>query len=155
MRSRRGGLRVLLDTSFLLPSLGIDTGPAVYEALRALDELHAEVFYSALSLLEALWVAVRLMKKDIFDEEAFRAGLSSIMANRRYRRVEETPGVLMEALKLYELGHADLIDNMLYADARQMGLKLLTLDEELRDFILNAGLEDVFITLDELARLRR
>ena len=61
----------------------------------------------------------------------------------------------MEALKLYELGHADLIDNMLYADARQMGLKLLTLDEELRDFILNAGLEDVFITLDELARLRR
>ena len=87
MRSRRGGLRVLLDTSFLLPSLGIDTGPAVFEALRALDELHAEVFYSALSLLEALWVAVRLMKKDIFDEEAFRAGLSSIMANRRYRRV--------------------------------------------------------------------
>jgi len=141
---------VLLDTSFLLPSLGIETGPEVYKGLRRLKGRRAEIFYSGFSLLEALWVAVRLMKRGAFDEGTFRTGLVCIISGQRYTRVEETPEVLMEALRLYELGHTDLIDNVLYADARWFGLKLLTVDEELRRFIVAAGLENVLLAPDEI-----
>lgn len=54
MKSRRAPLRVLLDTSFILPTLGIDTGPETSEALEKLDETEAEIHYSRFSVLESL-----------------------------------------------------------------------------------------------------
>jgi len=53
----RGGLRVILDTSFLLPFLGIRTDEPVMEALPRLRG--HELYYSELSVLEALWKIVK------------------------------------------------------------------------------------------------
>jgi hypothetical protein len=51
-------LRVLLDTSFLLPSFGVDVGEEVYECLELISARRdrVRVCYSPYSLLEAVLV---------------------------------------------------------------------------------------------------
>ncbi len=55
-----------------------------------------------------------------------------------------------EALRLWIMGHRDIIDNILYATTIVFDLKLLTLDAELREFIHNKGLKDTLITPRDL-----
>jgi len=135
-------LKVLLDTSFILPTLGIDVGEEVEEKLKKLDEVDAEIYYSHISILESLWVAAKLMKNQAFDMERFIQGLKSVMESGRYLKVEENAQTFIDALKLYELGHRDIIDDLLYAISINFGLKFLTLDTELRGFIQSKKLND-------------
>ena len=135
-------MKVLLDTSFILPTLGIDVGEEVEEKLKKLDEVDAEIYYSRISILESLWVAAKLMKNQAFDMERFIQGLKSVMESGRYLKVEENAQTFIDALKLYELGHRDIIDDLLYAISINFGLKFLTLDTELREFIQSKKLND-------------
>lgn len=135
-------MKVLLDTSFILPTLGIDLGEEVEEKLKKLDEVDAEIYYSRISILESLWVAAKLMKNQAFDMERFIQGLKSVMESGRYLKVEENAQTFIDALKLYELGHRDIIDDLLYAISINFGLKFLTLDTELRGFIQSKKLND-------------
>ena len=48
---------MLLDTSFLTPFLGLATDEAMMESLPRLKEM--ELFYSELSILEAMWKTER------------------------------------------------------------------------------------------------
>ena len=135
-------MKVLLDTSFILPTLGIDVGEEVEEKLKKLDEVDAEIYYSRISILESLWVAAKLMNNQAFDMERFIQGLKSVMESGRYLKVEENAQTFIDALKLYELGHRDIIDDLLYAISINFGLKFLTLDTELRGFIQSKKLND-------------
>ncbi len=128
-------LKILLDTSFILPILGIDVGITVRKTLEKLGNLNAELYYSRFNILEALWVAVRLAKRGSLDVDRFSRGLRSIYASRRLKTVNEDILVFERSLELYMMGHNDLIDNVLYSIALCKGLKLLTLDEELVKFI--------------------
>ena len=141
-------LRVLLDTSFILPSLGIDTGEEILKGLKRLADVKAEIHYSRFSILESLWVVARLIKT--FDIGSFRLGLRSILESGRYKEVSENYETFNEALNLYMLGHKDMIDNILYANSVHLDLKLLTLDNELKDFIHNKGLKDNIISSDQI-----
>jgi len=60
LKSRKALLRVLLDTSFILPTLGIDVGEEALMGLRKLTEAKTELYYSRFSILESLWIAARL-----------------------------------------------------------------------------------------------
>jgi len=91
LRSKASAPRVLLDTSFILPTLGIDVGEEILEGLRRLDEVKAKIYYSPLSVLEALWVASRLCKNAAFDEDRFKLGLKSIVKSGRYMKIPEKP----------------------------------------------------------------
>jgi len=147
--------RILLDTSFLLPSLGIETGREVMGGLRKLTDLKADVHYSQFSILESLWVAARLSKTPSFDEDRFRLGLRSILAGRSYRKVVEGPEAFDEALKLHSVGHTDMIDNILYANSTLLDLKLLTVDDQLKHFIRDKQLADTLISPRELGPYRQ
>ncbi len=151
MKSRRAPLRVLLDTSFILPTLGIDTGPETSEALEKLDESEAEIHYSRFNVLESLWVATRSIHDSVFDVDRFMLGLRSVMEGGRYRKVDENSEVFGEALTLYRLGHRDMIDNILYASAVRLDLRLLTLDGGLKDFLDGKGLGKTLLSPDEIA----
>ncbi|MCD6443630.1 PIN domain nuclease, partial [Candidatus Bathyarchaeota archaeon] len=61
-RSFRGdGRRLLLDTSFLLPVIGFETSNTV---MRAFEKLRLyTLYYTDLSLLEASWKIVKVVKK--------------------------------------------------------------------------------------------
>lgn len=146
--------KVLLDTSFILPTLGISVSGAIMEGIGNLAEIkQIEIYYSRLSILESLWVATRIEDRT-FEPETFALGLRSIIEGGRYARVEEGSEIFSEALKLYRLGHKDMIDNILYATATQLDMLLLTLDEELKKFVHKKELKDVFISQDELAALK-
>lgn len=56
--------------------------------------------------------------------------------------MEEGAHVFSEGLRLYRLGHRDMIDNILYASSVSHGLGFMTLDKELEEFIGNMGLKD-------------
>lgn len=153
MRSRVSTPRVLLDTSFILPTLGIDVGEEILEGLRRLVEVKAEIYYSPFSILESLWVAARLCKKPTFDAERFKLGLKSILESGRYMKTLEKTEVFSEALRLRMLGHIDMIDNILYASSVTFNLKLLSLDTELKRFIYDRELEDTLVSPTEISLL--
>ena len=112
MKNKRNTLKILLDTTFILPTLGIDAGSKVEETLRNLRESEAELYYSQFSILESLWIAVKISKSQSFNIERFNQGLRSIIKSGRYIKVKETCKIFEEALKLYMQGHKDIIDNI-------------------------------------------
>ena len=144
MRSNQK-LRILLDTSFVLPTLGIDTGREVSESLRKLDEVKAELYYSRFSILESLWIVAKLAKNNTFDADRFSQGLRSILEGGRYKGIEENSKVFEEAI-----GHRDMIDNVLYSTSLHFNLKLLTLDDELKEFVRRNKLNDVLISPNQI-----
>ena len=150
MNNKQATLNVLLDTSFILPSLGIDVGKEVSEGLKGLADIKAEIHYSHFSILESLWVAARLSTNATFDAESFSLGLRSIIEGDRYMKVKEDSKTFNDALKLHMLGHKDMIDNILYANTTRLNIKLLTLDNELKNFIRERGLKNTLIAPDEL-----
>ena len=153
MKSNGAAPGILLDTSFLLPTLGISVSGATEEGIKILSETETELYYSRFSILESLWVATRTVNDSAFYDESLRPGLKSIIESGRYERVEEDSEIFSEAFTLYGLGHKDMIDNILYASAARLGLILLTLDDELRKFVLEKRLKDPFISVEELAVL--
>lgn len=120
------------------------------ERLKRLAEEGVELYYSKFSILESLWIAVRLAKDRDLDAERFNEGLRSIVEGDRYMRVEEDSEVYREALMLYMLGRKDMIDNMLYATSSSLEFRLLTLDEELKEFIWGKGLKDIVLLPKEV-----
>ena len=141
---------ILLDTSFILPTLGITVTGVTPEAIKFLTEIpKIEIYYSRFSVLESLWVATRISNA-VSDAETVQLGLRSIIEGHRYKRVEEDSEIFKEAFRLYRLGHKDMIDNILYASALSLGLLLLTLDDQLKKFILEKQLKDIFISPDGL-----
>ena len=143
--------RILLDTSFILPSLGIEVSDGVSKGLKKLAESKAEIHYSHFSILESLWVAARTIRNQASDLEDFRLGLRSVVESGRYRQTEEDSEVFNDALRLYMLGHKDMIDNMLYTTSIKFDLKFLTLDSELKEFTRHKGLRNIFTSPDEIA----
>lgn len=147
MKNKKNTLKVLLDTTFILPTLGIDTGTEVKKALKKLDEFNAELYYSNFSILESLWVAIKLIKKQEFDIERFKLGLRSLIKSRRYNQIIENTEVFNYALSLYLSGHIDMMDNILYANSVIHNIKFLTLDDEIKKFIEMKNLKNTILSL--------
>lgn len=140
----RKNLQILLDTSFLLPFLGIDVGEVIAGALHKLRDY--ELYYSELSLLEALWKIVKVVSFDKLD--IVLEGLTLIRRDLRLAQVDEK--AVRTALELYKLGHRDLIDNLLYGISLSQNLKFLTIDRELVSFVKSNNYPDTFISPIEL-----
>ena len=124
-------MEVVVDTSFLLPTLGVDVEEEVYDAIRLFRRV--EVFYLEVSLLEALWKLARLG----VDPGRIALGVDAI--RRTYRLLTPGPEAFSEALELYRLGHRDLVDDLLYAAASSTGRPLLTVDRAFIDFLREVG----------------
>ncbi|MEM3754831.1 MAG: PIN domain-containing protein [Candidatus Bathyarchaeia archaeon] len=150
MKNKENILKILLDTSFILPTLGIDVGSDVEECLKKLDEIKAEIYYSRFSIMECLWISARLMKTQAFSLKRFNQGLKSVIESGRYMKVNENAQIFIDAFKLYNLGHKDMIDNILYANSINFDLKLLTLDEELKEFVQNKGLNNTIMLPNQI-----
>ncbi|QXJ29387.1 hypothetical protein J5U23_02256 [Saccharolobus shibatae B12] len=121
-------MRILIDTSFILPALGIDVGEQVVNLIR--EFYNHEVYFIELSLLEAMWVIKRLIKQGIeVDFSAVRTGLKSI--NKTYHLLRIPTRAYINAVN--DKRHSDLIDLILYYTAKAYNLKLLSLDNKLKE----------------------
>jgi len=132
-------MKALLDTSLLLPTLGI----GVEDSERLLKKLNGyELYYSEASILECLWIAVSLKRKGEFRDDIYESGMQSIFEG--YKKAEINADISLKALELYEMGHKDLIDCILYSTALHYNMKLVTLDRDLKRFVREKGLEYIF-----------
>jgi predicted nucleic acid-binding protein len=128
--------KLLLDTSFLLPILGFKTSDRIMKAFTKLR--NHTIYYSDLSLLEALWKIVKKIKGINEEIERIREGIVAIMNTFNHVMINEDS--IEYAVKMYMLGHRDMIDNLLYATALSNNMRLLTVDKELIEFIEKQGL---------------
>jgi predicted nucleic acid-binding protein len=138
---RSATMRILLDTSFLLPSLGVEV-PRAAEALENIGE--HELYYSNFSVLECFWVLTSLERKNItIDRDCIQIGLKSI--EESYIRAIEDAAVFLDAFQLRRAGHTDIIDCLLYALSLKAGLKFLSFDLELKLFLKDRGFDDTLV----------
>jgi len=123
---------MLVDTSFILPLFGIDTG---YKEI-----LKKDIVISPLSLIEAKFITLRMLKKTGNRRflDRYVEGLAVIRL--RYKLTELTnPGIEMLADELIDKLN-DYFDRTLVATAMYYGYEFVTLDREiisLRDKIEN------------------
>jgi PIN domain. len=135
--------KILLDTSFLLPIVGV----RVREVEDLLERLWAryrrgevEVYYTELNILEIAWK----LSKISYDPMAVKIGLMSIERNFVKAPLKYTS--LLKAIELRRKNFRDLIDLLLYSIAADNNLQFLTLDKELIDFLDSVG-EDINIII--------
>lgn len=126
-------LRLLVDTSFLLPAMGIDTEKEVMEAIKYFHM--AEIHYLEVSILEAMWKIIKVVPADKLDRVG--EGIESIMET--YKQVNPHPQAYIDAYKLYHEGYRDYVDNLIYATSQKLHLLLLTADREFIDFLKEKG----------------
>ena len=132
-------MKVLLDTSLLLPTLGIEVERADKILKRLRDH---ELYYSDFSILECLWVINSLKRKGKFDRDAFETGIRSVF--ECYAKAEINAEIALKAFEIYEMGHRDVIDCLLYSIAIHRNMRFASLDEELKKFVRQNNLEYAF-----------
>ena len=149
MRSRKNELektKILIDTSFLLPAFGIDVEEEIYKAIRHFRRF--DVCYTELEILEAIWKILR-----IFDRtKLYRILLGLESIKRTYKILEIPSKVYLEAIEIYDRGHKDYIDALLYTTAKHSNIPLLTIDFTFIDFLKENSyqIENIIITPAEL-----
>jgi len=138
--------RILLDTSFLLPTLGFETAAEIINTVSKLSRF--TVYYSDLSILEAMWKIVKLIKRGS-EKERVEQGLRAIRAT--FHLLSPDVEAISMAIDMYMKGHKDLIDNLLYSMAAKNKILFLTVDKELIDFIsMNAYPTQYIITPNQV-----
>ena len=143
----RGKPKILVDTSFLLPALGVEVEKEVMEAVK--EFYRFEVYYLEVSLLEAMWKILKVAPPGVLNR--VREGLVAIFET--YRQAKLPPEAYIDAYKLYREGHRDYIDNLLYATSLRLNIPLLTVDRELIEFLKRGGYPvDNVLTPEKLKR---
>jgi len=124
---------LLVDTSFLLPALGIDVEEEVYAAIAKFRDY--EINYIEASLIEAMWSIIKRVK--IEDKNIIRNGLESIKDT--YHKIDLPLSALLKAWEIYRNAHRDYIDALLYSVSIIEGIPLLTIDKTLKKNLEKAG----------------
>jgi len=149
-RKSSPNIKILLDTSFLLPILGFETS---HEVMSAFQKLYAHtLYYNDISILEALWKIVKVIKSEESEIKRILEGIIAVRNTMEYASISEK--AIENSINMYKLGHRDMIDNLLYSIALSEGLRLLTVDKELINFIEKHGFPKQYIlTPEELTQI--
>ena len=134
--SSLGKLKVLLDSTYLLPILGVEVegiGKAL-ETLRKLRRLGMlEVYYTPFNIIEVLGKISRAR----YDRDIVLTGLTLI--EEEFKLTYPTAEGYVKVLELKSKGFKDLIDLLLYVTSLTRNLKFLTRDITLINFLKNLG----------------
>lgn len=138
--------KILIDTSFILPTLGFMVEREIIEAIKYFRLF--KIYYSELSFLEASWKIVRLGLSG--KMEIILKGIRAV--KETYSKVEIPYRAYALACKMRVDGHRDMIDNLLYSTAYFLNMRFLTIDEELISFLRSTGypVDNVIILPEEL-----
>ena len=135
--------KILLDTSYILPLFGIDVDiDGIKENFpKVLREF--EVYYSPLSLIEAKFILLRLLKDGINLLEDYRIGLSSILNEDLLKPTPLTNSEIEKVADklLIDKGLRDYFDRMIYATSVVFQLALVTENRELTELASNYALK--------------
>ena len=147
MPSRKSALKVLVDTSFILPALGVEVEKEVMDTIPHFRRF--EVYYSELSILEAMWKILKITRPENLSKVI--TGIESVHAS--YKHLPIPSGAFIRAVELYKRGHSDYIDNLLYSTAQSSNLRFLTIDQSFIEFLEKNGEHGHIITPKEITRV--
>lgn len=117
---------LLIDTSFLLPALGIQVEEEILEAISRFRDYN--IHYIEMSLIEAIWSVIK--RVDLKDMEVVKLGIEAIRDT--YRRIENKSTHFIKAWEVYIKAHRDFVDDLLYATSIVENIPLLTIDKTLK-----------------------
>jgi len=140
-----GKIRILLDTTYILPIIGIDVEDIekVIILLKKLrDKGVAEFYYTQFNILEIIGKLGRID----FDKDRVKLGLISI--KEEFIEVKPSLKAWLKALELRRKGFRDIIDLLLYTTSLTNNILFLTRDIELIKFLEDIG-EDTSTILPE------
>ncbi len=140
-----GKIRILLDTTYILPIVGIDVEDIkkVIVLLKKLrDKGVAEFYYTQFNILEIIGKLGRID----FDKDRVELGLISI--KEEFIEVKPSLKAWLKALELRRKGFRDIIDLLLYTTSLTNNILFLTRDIELIKFLEDIG-EDTSTVLPE------
>ena len=143
--SYSGKIRILLDTTYILPIIGIDVEDIekVIVLLKKLrDKGVAEFYYTQFNILEIIGKLGRID----FDKDRVELGLISI--KEEFIEVKPSLKAWLKALELRRKGFRDIIDLLLYTTSLTNNILFLTRDIELIKFLEDIG-EDTSTVLPE------
>lgn len=144
---------VLLDTSFILPTLGLaiqEIGPKDLEAIKDVSK-RISFYCSYVSFVEIFGLLGRKFRR--VDNSAVTVGIKSLLESGIYGWVNPSSRALQLAFELRSKGHKDNIDNILYSTALDSQMLFLSLDQELERFLKKNGYDtDIIVRTSELQK---
>lgn len=136
-------LKVIVDTTYLLPVFGISVEGLSDDDLLRLRELAIEgkvrLFCVSVVWAELLGKVYREAAKHEVDKEIIRLAIKSLFNPRFYKWIKPGPKSILLAYRIRSLGHRDNIDNILYATAYTKNMILLSMDISFREFLKEKG----------------
>ncbi|MCD6408948.1 MAG: PIN domain-containing protein [Candidatus Verstraetearchaeota archaeon] len=132
-------LRVLLDSSYILPSLGVMVRGLSEGDLLRLEELRSrgvvEFYYSDIVWIELVPKVVREYSKRgrPLDDRLLEESAEALRETTKV--VELGSKAVCEAFRLRSMGHVDMIDNLLYGIASENGFYFLSMDTSFKEFL--------------------
>ncbi len=131
--------RLVVDTSFLLPILGIEVEEVSEEVIRRLGELAGKVklLYPVPLLVELVGKAAKKAAEQGLrglPQEAVK-GLELILSGAFIEVTVPSASALSLAARMWAEGHRDLLDDIAYACSLDLNAYFLTIDYKLVEFL--------------------
>ena len=137
-RLRKEG-KVVLDTSFLLPYVGLRVKEIPDNVVELLKEVELYYPYAMISeLIGVIFKVARKMGLRSIPELALR-GFNSIVYGGVINLIYPVDRDLSIAYELIRSGLSDVFDAILYATSKRTGIKAVTTDKTLVDFLRARG----------------
>jgi len=149
---------VVVDSTYLLPSLGISVKGLEAEDIQHISKYGGKVEYCyptpllAEILAKAAKEALR-RKLTVLPREACE-GLKALLTGLVVSLEVPTVDSLMLAAELWMKGHRDIMDDVAYAHAVKSQAYFMTLDEAFKSFLSKKGYTlEVIVTHKDLEKL--
>jgi len=128
----------VVDTTFLLPYLGIKVRGLDEDVLSSLSPC-----YPVIMLVELLGVLYKEAKKKGLEElpEQALEGFNSIVYGKEVKLIFPTEEDLRLGYEVMRRGWKDIFDVMLYATAKRLEIKALTMDSSFKNFLKESNLD--------------
>ena len=151
-RGKSSKKRLILDTTYVLPILGIEVRGLDHEILNRLLQRY-ELCYPALLLTELKGVVLKEVRKRGLKEvpEQATRGLDYLVYSGAINIILPTGEDLKIMYELLRHGWKDIFDLLLYATAVRTDSRVLTMDRSFKEFLKRHGFRhELLITHREL-----
>lgn len=153
-RSRKSYPRkLILDTSFLLPYLGIRVVGIEEKRLGKIMENY-ETYYPLLLLVELQGVVFKEARKQSLSEIPKKTvdSFISLVYGEYVKMIPPAEEDLSKSYDIISSGWNDIFDSILYAVSKRTGIKALTMDMAFREFLKENGFDHkLLITMNEIS----
>ena len=134
-------MKLLLDTTYLLPAIGIGVRSVPRTVVRDLHGRGHDVAICTVTIFELAAKGARFIRDRKLSEDQVREGIQAVLSDETIRHVQfQDPGILTRAIDMRSKVN-DFIDCLILAAAATTADALVSEDEELREMILQENLK--------------